>query len=153
PTTGPGGSGTPTTGPGGPGTPTTGPGGPGTPTTGPGGPGTPTTGPGGPGTPTTGPGGPGTLTTASGGPGTPTTGPGGPGTTIASCIPEFDASCMSQYNVITLGDLYTTSDIELTTICCGNLLSGATFANQLSSPWDATVPVLEVNGLLMGSGT
>ncbi|CAF4019041.1 unnamed protein product, partial [Adineta steineri] len=75
------------------------------------------------------------------------------GTTIASCIPEFDASSMSQYNVITLEDLYTTSDIELTTICCGNLLSGATFANQLSSPWDATVPVLEVNGLLMGSGT
>ena len=55
---------------------------------------------------------------------------------------------MSQYNVIALESLKTTSDIENRTIVCGTLLTtGATFANQVNNPRFSQLDYsLEING-------
>ena len=54
---------------------------------------------------------------------------------------------MSQYNVITLQNLQATSSIGSRTIVCGNLLAGATFANQLNqNTFNPLTFSLEING-------
>ncbi len=78
------------------------------------------------------------------------------GTTIStpSCIPSSYSSYMSQYNVITLQDFKTSSDVESRTIVCGNFLNGATFANQLSqSTFNPLTYTLEINGSTINGGT
>ena len=59
---------------------------------------------------------------------------------------------MSQYNVITLQSLSTTSDIEYRTIVCGNLLNGATFGNMLDqTTFNPQMFSLEINGSAYGN--
>jgi choice-of-anchor A domain-containing protein len=55
---------------------------------------------------------------------------------------------MSTYNLITLQDLQTTSDVENKTIVCGTLLTtGSTFANKLDqNTFNALSTTLEING-------
>ena len=55
-------------------------------------------------------------------------------TTVSPCISSFSTSYMSSYNVITLEDLKTTSDVENRTIVCGSLLATqANFAIHLNN--------------------
>ena len=61
---------------------------------------------------------------------------------------------MSEYNVITLEDFKTSSDVEGRTIVCGNFLTtSATFANQLpKATFNPFTNTLEINGSTTQSG-
>ena len=75
-------------------------------------------------------------------------------TSPPACISSSYTSYMSQYDVITLQDFKSTSDVELRTIVCGNLLGGATFANQLDqNTYNPLAYTLEVNGSITSSGS
>ncbi len=72
--------------------------------------------------------------------------------TAPPCIFSAYTSYMSQYNVITLQSLTTSSDIEYRTIVCGNLLNGATFGNQLDqNTFNPRTFSLEINGSTNGN--
>jgi choice-of-anchor A domain-containing protein len=74
-------------------------------------------------------------------------------TASPSCISSAYSSYMSQYNVITLADFRSSSDVESRTIVCGNFINGATFANQLSqSTFNPLTYTLEINGTTVNSG-
>ncbi len=78
------------------------------------------------------------------------------GTTTSNpnCIPSSYSSYMSEYNVITLADFKTSSDVEGRTIVCGNFFNGATFANQLSqATFNPLTYTLEINGSTINPGS
>lgn len=72
----------------------------------------------------------------------------------APCISASYLSYMSEYNVITLENFKTSSDVEGRTIVCGDFLTtSATFGNQLpKTTFNPFTYTLEINGATTQSG-
>ena len=75
---------------------------------------------------------------------------------LSACVSTAGAAVLASYNLITLGDLSTSSDVENRTIVCGSLVSGssANFGIHIvSSSSSAASYSLELNGqIVSGNG-
>ncbi len=75
---------------------------------------------------------------------------------VQCSTPSTGANYFSSYNLITLGDLSTSSDVDNRTIVCGSLVSGssANFAGHIpQTASTATIYSLEVNGQIASGST
>jgi len=71
---------------------------------------------------------------------------------FVACVSLPGASVLSTYNLVTIGDLSTSSDVDNRTLVCGSLVSSssANFAiHVISSPSTAAIYSLEVNGQIV----